>query len=85
MRCAAGVNGIKEKGKDTNKKKMKEGESMQGQLAQPREQGSRTPQRRGRRSPLTQVCGGVPPRAGGALTGRSLPPWCQEVRAERGD
>lgn len=85
MRCAAGVNSIKEKGKDINKKKFKEGKSMLGQLAQPGEQGSRTPQRRGRRSPLTQVCGGVPLRAGGALTRRSLPPGCREVRAERGD
>lgn len=67
MRCAAGVNSIKEKGKDTNKKKkIKEGESMLGQLAQPGEQGSRTPQRRGRRSPLTQVCGGCPAPAGGS-------------------
>lgn len=39
---------------------------MLGQLAQPGEQGSRTPQRRGRRSPLTQVCGGCPAPAGGS-------------------
>lgn len=55
---------LKKKGKDTNKKKIKEGESLLGQLAQPGEQESRAPQRRGRLSPLTQVCGGVPPGAG---------------------
>lgn len=43
MRSAAGVNGIKEKGKDTNKKKITEEESMLGQLAQPGSKGAETP------------------------------------------
>lgn len=61
-----GVNGIKEKGKDTIKK-LRKGESLLGQLAQPGEQESRAPLRRcGWLSLLTQACGGVPPGAGNA-------------------